>query len=35
MITAQDKTSGFNNKDPESIMIPDKVVTSIDDPIFN
>jgi len=31
MRTAQDKTSGFSNKDLESIMIPDEVETSVDD----
>ena len=31
---AQDKTSGFSNKDPESIMIPDAVKTRVDDPKF-
>ena len=28
---AQDKTSGFNNKVPESTVIPDKVDTRVDD----
>lgn len=34
MRAAQDKTSGFSNKVPESIMIPDEVETRIDDPKF-